>query len=60
MHVKIAFTITSIVHGYHVYKDIWEAEITSELPCWPELSQPEPNNHEHYCAMVILQLFQSD
>ena len=51
---KKVFEITSVVHGYRVYKDIfWEAKISSELPC-----SPEPDNHEHCYAMAILQLFQ--
>ena len=32
----MAFAITSVVRGYHAYKDIWEAAIDSELPCLPE------------------------
>ena len=44
----MSFAITSVVHGYHVYKDIWEAEISSELPC-----SPEPDNHKDCYAVVV-------
>ena len=40
------------VASYHVYKDIWEAEITSELFCLPEL-----DNSEDYDIVAILWLF---
>jgi len=32
----MAFAITFVVRGYHVYKDIWATEIGSELPCFVE------------------------
>ena len=32
----MAFAINSVVQGYHIYKDIWSAEIDSELPCCAE------------------------
>ena len=32
----MAFAIDSVVRGYHIYQDIWSAEICSELPCHPE------------------------
>ena len=31
----MALAMTSVVYGHHVYKDIWEAEISSELSCLP-------------------------
>ena len=52
MHVRIikmAFVITSIVRGYHIYKDIWGAEISSEFPCLPE-----PDNREDRYAVAIM------
>ena len=53
----MAFEITCRGHTvslaiYHVYKDIWETEISSELPCLPE-----PGNLEDCYAVVILWLF---
>ena len=38
---KMTFEIDSVVRGYHVYKDVWDAHIGTELPCIPELSNPE-------------------
>ena len=51
--LKMSLEITIIVHGYHVYKDIWEVEISSEFPFY--LSQM--HGHEDYQATAILQLF---
>ena len=45
----MAFAITSVVCGYHAYKDIWDAEIDSELPC-----SPEPNNREDRYAVAVM------
>ena len=39
--VMMAFAINGVVRGYHIYKEIWSAEIDSELPCCPE-----SGNHE--------------
>ena len=44
-----AFSITFVVRGYHIYKDIWRAEIGSELPCCPE-----PDNREDRYAVAIM------
>ena len=44
---KMAFAITFVVRGYHVYKDIWAAEIGSELLCFPE-----PHNREDPVAVM--------
>jgi len=32
----MTIAIVSVVHGYHIYLDIWSAEIDLELPCLPE------------------------
>ena len=44
----MAFAIDSIVQGYHIYQDIWSAEINSELPC-----QPESGNREDRYADLL-------
>lgn len=52
MHVRIikmAFAITSIVHGCHIYKDTWGVEISSELPCLLE-----PDNRKDCYAMAVM------
>ena len=46
---KMALAIIAVVHGYHAYKDIWEAEIDSELPC-----SPEPDNREDHYAVTVM------
>ena len=46
------FEIILVVQGYRVCKDIWEVEISSELPC-----SPEPDNHEDRHTVAILRLF---
>ena len=43
---NMLFEITFIVHGYLVYKDIWEVE---KLSCLPE-----PDNHKDHHATAIL------
>ena len=43
------FAITCIVRGYHAYKDIWYAEIDSELPC-----SLEPNNRKDHYAVAVM------
>ena len=45
----MAFAITSVVHNYHAYKDIWDAEIDSELPCLPE----QDNREDCYATNVV-------
>ena len=45
----MAFAIASVVRGYHVYKDIWDAEINSELPCFRE-----PDNREDRYAVAVM------
>ena len=47
--LKKLFEITFIVHGYLVYKDIWEVENSLELSCLPE-----PDNHKDHHATAIL------
>jgi len=38
-----------VVHGYHAYKDIWAAEIRSELLCFIE-----PHNREDRYAVAVM------
>jgi len=38
-----------VVRGYHVYKDIWAAEIGSELSCFVE-----PHNREDRYAVAVM------
>ena len=45
----MAFVITSVVRGYHIYKDIWEAEINSKLPC-----SPQPDNRQDRYAVAVM------
>ena len=45
----IAFAIDDVVQSYHVYKDIWNADIGSEFPC-----HPETTNHEDRYAVVVM------
>ena len=47
--IEMALTITSIVYGYYVYKHIWEAEFSAELPC-----SSGPGNHQDHYVMEIL------
>ena len=42
----MVFAITSVVCGYHAYKDIWEAAIDSDLP--------EPDNREDRYAVAVM------
>ena len=45
----IAFSIKEVVRGYHIYKDIWNADIGSELPCCPEST----NREDRYAVAVM-------
>ena len=38
---KMMFEIDSVVRGYHVYKNVWDTHIGTELPCIPESNNPE-------------------
>jgi len=44
-----AFSINDVVRGYHVYKDIWNADIGSELPCYPEST----NSKDRYAVAIM-------
>ena len=37
----IAFSIDEVVRSYHIYKDMWSADIGFELPCYSESSNCE-------------------
>ena len=43
------FTVEAMVRGYHVYQDIWEAELDEELPC-----QKEPINIVDPFAIAVM------
>jgi len=45
----MAFKIDSVVRGYHIYKDVWDARIGTELSCLPESS----NQEDHYAVAVM-------
>ena len=45
----MAFEIDSVVRGYHIYKDVWDAHIGTELPCLPE-----SNNREDRYAVAVM------
>ena len=38
----------SCVHGYHIYKNIWETVIGEELPC-----ETEPDNRNDRYAVAV-------
>ena len=43
-----AFTVSSVVRGYHEYKDIWSAPIDGiELPCEKEPGNPKDTLVSH-------------
>ena len=44
-----AFSIDSVVRGYHIYKEIWDADIGSELPCYQESS----NSEDRYAVALM-------
>ena len=44
-----SFAINSIVHGYHVYKDIWTSVCGEELQCQCETG----NVHDLYAVSVM-------
>ena len=45
----MVFKIDSVVRGYHVYKDVWDAHIGKMLPCLPETS----NREDWYTVAVM-------
>ena len=47
MCVVMAFAIDSVVLACHIYKNVWSAEIDSELP-----SSPEYGNCEDWYAIT--------
>lgn len=49
MHVVMAFAIDSVVQGYHIYQDIWNTEINSELPSHLECG----NCEDRYVVAVM-------
>jgi len=43
------FVMESVVHGYHVYKEIWSSVIGEELQCICEIG----NIYDLYAAEVV-------
>ena len=43
------YEIPCCVHGYHIYKEIWEVVIGERLTCKRE----DTNNHDRYAVAVI-------
>ena len=43
------FIFQSVIRGYHVYKDVWEAEIGEELECQIE----ETNGYDKNAVAVV-------
>ena len=49
--MAFVFSIETVVRGYHVYKEIWEAAIDEvELPCEREIG----NTHDPFAVHVAL------
>ena len=43
------FSFTSVILGYHVYKNIWNAIVGDQLPCTRETS----NRHDPFAVAVV-------
>ena len=43
------FTIETMVRGYHVYKDVWNADLGEQLSC-----QREPTNTRYLFAVAFV------
>ena len=41
-------TVRTAVHGYHVYKEVWEPAIGEEIVC----GQEQGNDHERHAILV--------
>ena len=48
--VKASFSISSMIRGYHEYKDLWEAVEGEELLC----RQENDNYHDHHLFSVAM------
>lgn len=46
--MEVSFSFVAVVRGYHIYKDIWDAEIDEELPCEREVG----NRHDSFAVAV--------
>ena len=46
-----SYALESIIQGYHVYKEVWEASIGQILPCRREAG----NIHDPYAVAVVEQ-----
>ena len=48
--IQYAFSVVSVIRGYHEYKDIWDAAIDGlELPC-----EREPGNLHDPSAVAVV------
>ena len=55
------FSVSSMVRGYHIYKDVWDAAINEELSCQREADNytdpfadnyTNPNVLQHTCTFI--------
>ena len=46
---SIQYSVSSMVRGYHVYKDVWDAVVGDELQCIRETS----NRHDPFAVAVV-------
>ena len=46
---SMLFSVSSMVQGYHIYKDSWDPSIGEELPC-----QRKAENYTNLFAIVIM------
>ena len=35
--MALSFSVAAVIRGYHVYKEIWDAELNEELTCEREV-----------------------
>ena len=48
LSVKMQFSIEGMIRGYHIYKDIWDAQQGERLTCTPEMG----NIHDPFAVSV--------
>ena len=44
------FSIEAMIRGYHVYKDIWNAALNEEFPCFREAFNRPARKHAVFAA----------
>ena len=47
--VNKVYTFESVIRGYHIYKEIWDAEFSDELYCEIE----ETNQHDRHAVSLV-------